>query len=205
MAGITGIVYVELDRKAPGDLSLLPKTFEAPYSVIPSSPSGIKKIEAGINEILKNMKAVDFKGISDQLVGTGKTIDVFFKGQEMKRIVANIDTAAARLATASEKVNELVSDGSLKGVVADTRNAVNEARVVIAQVKGEVESMKVGQTMGKVNRFVDGTSRRVESTLTDVQNTADRLRRISDSLDTLADSLKGSPSRLIFSSPAKGE
>jgi phospholipid/cholesterol/gamma-HCH transport system substrate-binding protein len=205
MAGITGIVYVELDRKTADEKSLVPKDFTPRYAVIPSSPSGIKQIEAGINDILKSIKQIDFKGISDQLVRTAKTIDGFVNGEQMNHIMANLAVASTGLVSASDKINGLMADGSIKEAARGAKDAVGEARAVIAQVSREIEALKMGQTMGRIDRFVVGTSGKVQSTLTDVQETAERLRRVSDSLETLMDRLNADPSALIFSKPPKGE
>jgi phospholipid/cholesterol/gamma-HCH transport system substrate-binding protein len=212
LAGITGIVYVELDRKKPDEQSLVPSGFTPQYPVIPSSPSGIKQIEAGINDILKSIRQIDFKGISDQIAGTAKSIDGFVSGERMNHIVANLSTASAALASASDKINQLVADGSLKEAIQGAKETVGETRAVIAQVKGEIDGMKMSQTMGKVgqvvgkiDQFMTGTSNRVDSTMAEVQETAERLKRASDSLEMLLDRLNADPSALIFSRPPKGK
>jgi len=205
LAGITGIVYVDLDRKRPDDQSLVPTGFVPAYPVIPSSPSGIKQIEAGINDILKSIRQIDFRGISDQAIGTAKTIDGFVGGARMNRVMADLSTASAGLASASEKINGFMDDGSIKEVAQGVKEAVAEARAAIAQVRTEIDNMKLTQTAGKVGQFVTGTSARVQSTLTEVQDTAEKLKRVSDSLEILMDRLNADPSALIFSRPPKGE
>jgi phospholipid/cholesterol/gamma-HCH transport system substrate-binding protein len=205
LAGITGIVYVELDRGKPGEPSLRPTAFEPPYPVIPSAPSDIRQIESGINDVLKSVRGIDFKGISDQVKATTKSIDGFVNGERTKHIMRNAEVASAKLASSAQKIDNFVAGGSIEEVVAEARDAVKDARSVMAQIKTELEGVKMGQTMGKVNQFVEGTSRRVESTLTDVSATAESLRRASDSLDALIDRLSADPSALIFSRPPKGE
>ena len=66
LAGITGIVYVELDQTKPNETNMMPKDFRPPHPVIPSAPSDIKQIEATINDVLNNLKQIDFKGISSR-------------------------------------------------------------------------------------------------------------------------------------------
>ncbi len=212
LAGITGIVYVELDRRGPGEQSFAPKNFEPPYPVIPSSPSGIKQIETGINDIVRNIRQIDFKGISDQMIGMAKTVDGFVSGERMNRIMANLSTASANLASATERIDGLLADGSVKEAARGAKQAVDEARTVIAQIKREIDGLKMGQTVGRIDQslgrmdqIVSGTSNKVQSTLTDVQDTAERLRRASDSLELLMDRLSADPSALIFSRPPKGD
>jgi phospholipid/cholesterol/gamma-HCH transport system substrate-binding protein len=198
-------VYVELDRKAPGEEGVVPKSFVASHPVIPSAPSGIKQISAGVNDILQSVRQIDFKGISDQVVKTAKTIDNFVSGEQMRHIMVNLSTASERLASAGDKINRLMDDTSIREAAQGAKEVIQEARAVIAQVKGEVESLQMAQTMGRINQFVAGTSSKVQSTLTDVQETAERLRRASDSLDMLMDRLNADPSALIFSRQPKGD
>jgi phospholipid/cholesterol/gamma-HCH transport system substrate-binding protein len=64
MAGITGIVYVELDHRDTGDINNSPKiTFTPEYPVIPSNPSDIKQIFTGVDSVISQINRVDFKGI----------------------------------------------------------------------------------------------------------------------------------------------
>ncbi len=205
MAGITGIVYVELDRTKPNESTMSPKDFQPAYPVIPSAPSDIKQIETTINDILTNIKQVDFKGISDQLVKTTNSIDVFVNGQQTSRIMANLSKASTNLASLTGRIDTMMSDGSVSDVILGARDAVQEARAVIAQVKREIDGMKLGQTAGKVDRLVETTSRKAEATMTEVEIAAETIRRATDSLEELIDRLNNDPSALIFSRPPKGE
>ena len=205
LAGITGIVYVELDRTKPNESSMAPKDFRPPYPVIPSAPSDIKQIEATINDVLNNLKQIDFKGISDQLTKTANSIDVFVSGDRTSRIMANLGKASANLVSLTERIDTMMSDGSVSDVVLGARDTLREARAVIAQVKKEIDDMKLAQTAGKVNRLVEDTSGRVQTTMTEVEITAETIRRAADSLEALIDRLNNDPSLLIFGRPPKGE
>ncbi len=205
LAGITGIVYVELDRKKPDEPSLVPTGFRPPHPVIPSAPSDIKQIEASINEVMKRIKEIDFAGISAQMMKTTKAIDGLVNSDKMKGIVRDAGVAAGKLADASEKIDNFVAGGSINEVVAEAGKAVKDARAVIAQIKAEIEGMKMAHTAGNVNRLVEKASTKVDSTLTDVELTAETLKRAADSLEALIDRVNADPSLLIFSRPLKGE
>jgi len=205
LAGITGIVYVELDRKKPGEPGLRPTGFEASYPVIPSVRSDITQIEQAINEVLKSIKQIDFKGISDQVMKTAKAVDNLASGERTERMMKDAAAAAARLASISEEIDRLLAGGSLEEILVGARDAVREARAVIARMKAEIEAVRLAQTADKVNRFIERTSGRVDSTLTEVQVTAETLRRTVDSLQALVDRLNADPSALLFSRPPEGE
>ena len=62
--GITGSMFIDLDRKKPGDSALSPKiTFSAPFPVVLTKPSQIKEFMGDVREILNNFKKLNL-GIS---------------------------------------------------------------------------------------------------------------------------------------------
>ena len=205
LAGITGIVYVELDRTKPNESSISPKGFRPAYPVIPSAPSDIKQIEGTINEILTNMKQIDFRGISDQLLKTANSIDAFVNGKQTGRIMENLNRSSANLVSLSQQIDTMLSDGSVSDVVLGARDTVREARAAIAQVRKEIDGMKLEQTAGKVDQLVETTSEKAQTTMTEFQIAAETMRRVADSLEGFVDRVNRDPSVLIFGKPPKGE
>ncbi|MHB9099781.1 MAG: MlaD family protein, partial [Syntrophales bacterium] len=62
-AGITGIVFVELDRR-PERIHVFfpPKGMKTPYPVIPSQPSQSKQVFSSVDRIMEQIAQVDLKG-----------------------------------------------------------------------------------------------------------------------------------------------
>jgi phospholipid/cholesterol/gamma-HCH transport system substrate-binding protein len=205
LAGITGIVYVELDRRKPVEQAVEPKTFHPPHPVIPSVPSNIKQIESAINDLMERVRQIDFTAIARQITQAATSLNNFVNSDQARKIVRDAGTATAKLADAAEKMDNFLAGGSLDEAVATAREAVKEARGVIERARVEIEHTDIGKTAGKVDRLVEGTSARVDSALTEVEITAETLRRTADSVEELADRLKADPSALIFSRPPKGE
>jgi phospholipid/cholesterol/gamma-HCH transport system substrate-binding protein len=200
--GITGIVYVELDHRKTGDIANSPKiTFTPEYPVIPSNSSDVKQILSGIDSVIEQINQIDFKGISDQLKITIKSINTFVNGDEMKRIIKNLDTMAISLDSATDKINKIVSDGRFDDILNDTRESIKEAKAVIKKLKVEVNALNLGETSEKANRLIDNTSRKVKLIGEELQTTSENLRRASENLDEVLERLKADPSDIIFSEP----
>jgi phospholipid/cholesterol/gamma-HCH transport system substrate-binding protein len=200
--GITGIVYVELDHRKTGDIANSPNiTFTPEYPVIPSNSSEVKQILSGIDSVIEQINQIDFKGISDQLKITIKSINTFVSGDEMKRIIKNLDTMAISLDSAADKVNKIVSDGRFDDILDDTRESIKEAKAVIKKLKVEVNVLNLGETSDKVNRLIDNTSHKIKLIGEELQNTSENLRRASENLDEVLERLKADPSDIIFSEP----
>lgn len=69
MVGITGIVFIELDRRDPEEPDLSPKVRFVPgYPLIPSKPSDIRRILSGVDDIFSKIKRIDTAGISNQIL-----------------------------------------------------------------------------------------------------------------------------------------
>ncbi|HDQ04922.1 MAG TPA: MCE family protein [Deltaproteobacteria bacterium] len=102
-AGITGIVFVELDRIRPDEKSTSPEiTFKPSYPVIPSRRSEISRILAGTNEIMESIQAIDFEGLSEQLKNTTLAVENFIGGKQTHGVMTNLESTTANIDRAME-------------------------------------------------------------------------------------------------------
>jgi phospholipid/cholesterol/gamma-HCH transport system substrate-binding protein len=201
-AGITGIVFVELERRKPEDIKLSPKIdFPTRHPVIQSLPSDIKQIFSAIDSIMEKIKQIDFKGISNQLIDTTKAVEIFVGGDRMKRILSNIEYTVANLESATDKVNDIMTEGIIEDVVAEAKDAIKEAKTVITRVKTEVDSLNVAETTGKANQLIENMNKKMNTAATEITVTSENLRRVSETLENLMERLSADPSELIFSIP----
>ena len=201
-AGITGIVFVELERRKPEDIKLSPKIdFPTRYPVIQSLPSDIKQIFSAVDSIMEKIKQIDFKGISNQLIDTTKAVEIFVGGDRMKRILSNIEYTVANLESATDKVNDIMTEGIIEDVVAEAKDAIKEAKTVILRVKTEVNSLNVAETTGKANQLIENMNKKMNTAATEITVTSENLRRVSETLENLMERLSADPSELIFSIP----
>jgi phospholipid/cholesterol/gamma-HCH transport system substrate-binding protein len=202
-AGITGIVFVGLERKRPEYAHLSPRIeFPTQYPVIPSMPSEIQKIFSGVNSVVEQAKQIDFKGISDQVKSTTKAFETFIDSAKVKSIMSSLASAANELDVVSKKVNALVDEtGKVNDVLVEARGAITDARKVISKVDREVGALNVGQMAGKADQLLDNLARRTQTVTTEIQITSENLRRASETLENLLDRLRADPSDIIFSEP----
>ncbi len=201
-AGITGIVYVELDHRKKGDLARTPPIpFEPDYPLIPSNPSEIQEIVTGIDEVIKKMQVIDFQAISDELIAATKGVNHFFAGKKMTKIIANLEHMTETLSDSANQLSKMIGDGRADTLLTDARDTVRDTKETIARLKEELEKMKLAETTGKANRMIDDISRRSRTITMEIQQTGENLRRASDNLDQLIERLKADPSDILFSDP----
>ncbi|HPD56786.1 MAG TPA: MlaD family protein [Smithellaceae bacterium] len=104
-SGITGIVFIELDQIRPGEKSSSPKiSFKTRYPVIPSRRSEISRFLEDTNEIMKSIKAIDFKGLSDQLKSTTLAVENFVSGKQTSGMMSNLESTTANIDRAMESL-----------------------------------------------------------------------------------------------------
>ncbi len=198
-AGITGIVFVELNQRDPKAPDLSPKiTFVTEYPVIPSRSSEVRQILTGIYEVVDKIHQVDFRGISDQIIMTAKSADDFLAGNRMKQILSNLESSTTALNRSMTRLDKIISEGDLEGTLSDAKQTLSEARSFISGVKNDLQAMKLSNTADKTNQAVDILDRTVRTSAVDIQISTENIRRASDNLDRLLERLDANPSELIF-------
>jgi phospholipid/cholesterol/gamma-HCH transport system substrate-binding protein len=226
-AGITGIVFIELDRRNPEDPILMPPVgMDIRYPVIASQMSQGKQMLTSVDRIMNRIEQVDLKGISDQLKQTSIAVETFLTGKQMTGIMGKIDATAGSLDRGLQQVDRILAQGRVEGILDETRQGVQEAgqglrearqvlqesrktvadvRELVAAVREEVKNLKASETADHAGRLIEGIDRRTRGMKTDFQRTTDDIRLAVEKLDLLLDRLQANPSDLIFSrTPADG-
>ena len=203
VAGITGIVYVELDRRDPEEPDFSPRLdFASEYPIIPSRPSQIRQILSGVDEIVEKIKQVDLEGISKSITRSARAAENLLSGPRTQRVLANLESISANLDRTAARVEKITAEGRLEGIAEETRAALAEARSLIAMTRDEIKALRLAETAEKANRAVDHLSRASRTTARDVQVMSDNLRRASETLERLLERLESNPSDLLFSGSA---
>jgi phospholipid/cholesterol/gamma-HCH transport system substrate-binding protein len=192
-AGITGIMFVDLDLKKPGEPSLGPKIdFPAEYPIIASRPSEMHRIVAGVNEVVEKLKEINPKAISDQLLATAKALEDLIKGKQIASMLTRLDAAAGNLERLTARADQALEGHSLEKILADARETLSGARTLVATVNDQVMAMNLPATLGNARDVAQN-----------LQATTNTLRRSSETLEMLLQRLYERPSDLLFGKPPK--
>lgn len=201
-AGLTGIVYIELDRRNDEEPDLSPQiTFPAAYPLIPSQPSASRYILSVVDKIVSEMNKVDIKSIIDEFKGIVGGIDHIVNGPKMKNIVNNLESATAHLNHAVTQIDRLTAEGKLEDVLKETRGTIADTRALIGKIREDIDTMKLTDSAVKATQIVAGVDKSVREMTFNLKNTTDNLQRASENLDILMDKLRDDPSDLLFSRP----
>jgi len=215
-AGITGIVFVELDRKELDKSDLSPKiTFTSEYPVISSKPSDIKQLLTGIDNVIQSLNKIDTQGISDQIKSTLKVLESVVASVD--HVVGSVDKALgtgkleeaiAEVKNTLLKVQSFVSDAqkelqamNLPKSGANIENAT--ARLDKIMNSGEIEAVlaEVKDAAKKMDQLVEGLDKKSLTITNNIKATSENLKRASESLEMLTERVYASPSDLLFGEP----
>lgn len=223
--GITGIMFVELDRRKKMEQKLPPELSFAPeYQVIATKPSEIKKFIGGINDVLKRLNALDLEEISNSSIATINSINQAVENAQTKKISSDIMSLIARAEiilntkrwdniialiekTSSYSYHVLVNTGEavsgfnkaisrIDTIIANNEKGFNEA---VSDFKGSLKSTDIFFKSGA--RLMKNTDTRLYNLQRDLFLTLKNLEKSSENLRQLTELLADQPSQLIFGQP----
>jgi phospholipid/cholesterol/gamma-HCH transport system substrate-binding protein len=202
-AGITGIVFIELDRIKPGDLDNSPKlSFKTDYQVIPSRRSEISKLITDTNMIMQNIKKIDFEGISNQLKNTAQAIENFVEGKRITNMMTHLENTSVNLDETIARINKTVAEGKVDRAVTEALGVLTDARKLIGKAREDIGELNLREKSAQTDAILQGIDKKTKIITTGLTDTSENLRVTSENLQKLSESLNREPSDLIFSKPA---
>jgi phospholipid/cholesterol/gamma-HCH transport system substrate-binding protein len=233
-AGITGIVFVELDRRQEDTPIFLPPAgMKTVYPIIASKPSQAKQMFSSVDRIMERIAEVDLKGVVDQLKQTSRVMETFLTGGEVKHIMKNLNSSTAELDRSLVKVDRILAGGKLEGIIeemergivearqgiGETRQVIGEAtqgigeirqgiaetRQLVVAITAEMEKLKAAETAAKAKSLIEGLDRRSRAMAADLNTTTEEVRQAAQSLRMLIERLRENPSDLLFSRPVRDD
>jgi len=205
-AGITGIVFIELNRMDPVQGDLSPSVpFPSEYPVIPSRPSEIRMFLTSADEIMEKIRKIDFDGIAGQIKALGKALESLLTGEGTSAVVANLRSLTARLDRVVSSLDAVAKTGLVEGSLGEAKRAMEEIRGLATAMKMELKNMKLAETSDKAGRLLGNLEERSRILGYDAEATSENLRRASETLDRLLERLYLRPSDMLFSRPPAGE
>jgi phospholipid/cholesterol/gamma-HCH transport system substrate-binding protein len=208
-AGITGIVFIELDRKGPGEQDLSPKlSFASEYPIIASKPSDIKQILSGVQGVLENLNKIDAKGISEGIVSTVANlngvitkVDNALAEKRLDEIIIEAKNTLVKVQNFATNIEGEIHALNLAKTGAHLENTTAKIDKIVNSGEIEAALKEAKETIGKLNQWVDRLDKRSLTITNDVKVISENLRRASESLDMLIERVYASPSDLLFGQP----
>jgi phospholipid/cholesterol/gamma-HCH transport system substrate-binding protein len=194
MTGITGLMFINLVPRQPGEPNLSPPiTFATEYPVIPSKPSEISQILTGVKDVVESVKKADLGATIKEIREAAAGIKNLSEGKDVKQLVAKADSAVGYLRDTLKRVDKTVASGKLNSILAETHNAVQGASSLMHNLNSSVTASKIADTV-----------KSVRLTLNDARGLIDKLKRTTATLDMFIERIYQRPPDLLFGKPPTG-
>lgn len=213
--GITGSVFIELDRKTPDEPDRSPAlSFPSEFPIVASRPSEISQILQGLDDIVNKVNKIDFAGITRQFQDDLKRIDQAIADANVKGLSASLEAAlrGLRRITESERweviltsvedttksLSTLMDKGDktledVRGLIADNKDTVRSA---VGDFRRAAENANT--LLEKGTSLVTGSDETFAQLRKHLIVTSQNLEKASEKLDTLLELLNRQPSQLLF-------
>ena len=223
--GITGLMYVELERKSREEPDLSPRVdFPSKYPVIPTKPSGIKQFMEGVTDVLRQIKELDTKGLSEKIKRTLTNLDRTMNEVQIKEISAGLDRVLKSLDTflSGDDWRNLIATlegtgNSLRALSDRAQSAVDSAEETFVRLNAILNTNETGiktavdgfnETLGNADTLLTGSTHMVEEAeyrMGQLQSQMTRLlislEKTSEQLSLLMEQIAQQPSQLLISAP----
>ncbi len=200
--GITGIAYVELDRADPEEPNLSPALgFTPEYPVIPSRPSDIAQLWSLVEDVVRQVRKVDFKSLADTLQDSLSAAQQILDNSRLATTLANVEKASANLVSVTAKADRFMDQAELEKVTLHAQQALAQARDLLAETRAQVAGLNLARAGQTTNELIDEVKDTAGGLSSELRITAENLRQASENMNRLMQRLEKSPSDALFSSP----
>jgi len=175
--GITGIMFVELEKKKAGDILVSHKrTFESSYPVIDTRPSDIKKIMEAVNDILQEFKETDINGVLESLQSMLAKLERTMDDAQLKNLSEEMQVTIRDIRSSMEPEKWTSALDSV-GSAADNIDALSTA--------GRETMAKANDTLESYAKLADENKDEIHALLSDMRASLDNINRLADNSNKL--------------------
>jgi phospholipid/cholesterol/gamma-HCH transport system substrate-binding protein len=223
--GITGSMFVELDRKEKDEPDHSPPLkFPSEHPIIASRPSEIGELLSGINDVLDQLNSLDIQKISERIKSTLNTINQKVSEADVKHISDKIGASLERIDyILDEQKWQGIFDSVDQGVrsfnilitnanrsLGRVENTIDRVERIVAEKEGTIKTAidDFKKAMNNANIFLEegssllsGTDDSLSHLMHHLLAMAQNLEKASENLNQMAELLADQPSQLIFGAP----
>jgi phospholipid/cholesterol/gamma-HCH transport system substrate-binding protein len=191
--GITGSMFVELDRKKEGEPDRSPRiTFPSEYPIVASKPSEFSELLRGLDDVLNHIKTIDLKGISDKLKLTLDNVNRMIADAEVKAV-------SAKVRNSLDNIDRMIVEADVKGISTRLQSSLERAdRIldskrwdrILASVDDAAQSLnrlmdKAGTSLGQMDKMLVGVEGVVADNEEDIRKAVKDLRQAMKNANVL--------------------
>jgi len=185
--GITGIMFIELERKRLGELDFTPTlSFKSKYPVVATRPSEIQKLIRGVDDVINQIRSLDIPGITTRIKSTLDSVNQAVDDIQVKEISESIQSILKRAESVfkTRDWSKLIASYEKAGVTLNTvltnaSKTMDRLDLLVAQnEKGITESISrfrdsmttAEATFKRIDRIVTENEKGLRETIDSIQS-----------------------------------
>ncbi len=214
--GITGIMFIELDRKRIGEPDLSPTlSFPPRHTVIDTKPSEIRNFIDNINDVVKQLQNMDLGGMSDKFKRTLDKISIAVDEAKIGKLTLDIRASLDKWDAAMNSIEN--AGKTFKLFSLNTDHAISNLNGTITKIDKIVADNQddIAQTIQDFNRavnnaenliqkgtfLVEKTDYNLSSLQKQILATMQSIEKTSETLNRSIELISDQPSMLIYGNP----
>jgi phospholipid/cholesterol/gamma-HCH transport system substrate-binding protein len=198
LSGITGLRYIEIDRRKGDALNQAPVlNFKPPCDVIPSSRSSFKAIQSALEDVYDRFMQLDVGGISTDAKTALQAATQLLRDERIDAVLSSLKSTTQYTSQVTKNLEAMTNGVRLAAAVQNATDATAEAKTLISDLRKGALGQQFGQTVEQYNQLAQSA----QQVVVGMQFTLERLDRTASSLQLLSEELRGQPSRLLFADP----
>ena len=198
LSGITGLRYIEIDRRSGDALNQAPTlTFKPPSEVIPSSRSSFKAIQNALGDVYDRIMQLDLGGISNDTRTALQAANQLLRDERVDAILTNFKAVSTSTDKLVRNLETMTAGVKLAPAMENATQATAQARALFTELTTGPTGKQMGETVAQLNRLAESAQQAVGG----LQYSIERLDRTVGNLQTLTEEVRGQPSLLLFSAP----
>ncbi len=225
--GITGIMFIEIDRRHSGEPGFSPKlSFKPEYPVVATRPSDIRKFLRQAEDVLAQFRAIDFKSLADSLQSTMNVLRQSVDDAQIRTISEDIHKSvqSARKILDSDRWKAVLESFEEAGrsvaamartadqTVLEAKAGVERMRKSLAENKQTVNDIlndlhhaasRVNGVMQNGNDVIAGIEDKVSRLERHMTATFQNMEKTAEHLARLTERIEESPSQILWGKPAR--
>ncbi len=191
--GITGSMFVELDRKNTDEPDRSPRiAFPSEYPIVASKPSELRRLIGEINDVLNHIKAIDLEGISEKLKMTLDNINLSMAN-------ADVTSISKKVQTSLDHIDQMIVHADVKGISAKLKSTLEGADHLLDRerwdrILGSIEhaTQSINQlihqarnSVNQVNKAFGGAERLLADNEKEIKQTVEGLVKAVENVNVL--------------------
>jgi len=196
LSGITGLRYIEIDRRTGDALNQAPTlTFKPEYELLPSARSSFKAIQNALGDVYDRVMQLDLGGISGDTRAALQAANQVLRDPRVDTMLTNFKEASESASKVTKDLREVTM--KLAPAAENASHATAEAKQLFASLNQNVKGKDLGDAIEQINRLAQSAQQFVIG----MQATVERLDRSVSNLQSLTEEVRSQPSLLLFSAP----